>query len=714
MTARTVGLTLERLEERKLLSGALPNAGAGAAMAYDAGGVLHVAYYDAVAQNLKYATRGSNGAWSPTTTVDSGIGAGLQLSLALDSQRHPGVAYYDAAQKDLKYARLAGNHWTTATVDIERRAGRNPSLAFDTADHPMISYYAGGPQNLRLAAFSGRRWSLQTIDAGGNVGRFSSLAINPADGTWAIAYESVTTRQIKYAMRRKRTFSIGVIGTLNDATDWASKPSLAFDANNQPAVSYGDPANDAVVLARAGRKRWNAAAAASGSVSIDNTLSFDSQGGLPRIVYLDQSGGVNLAGFDGSAWSKIALGAGTSTGAAENPVTHLFSSLAGEQVSDHNLALAAPTDVVAMISFDDPTWMNLHWTDNSTGETGFRIERSDDGVTFSTIDVLPADTVDYDDASVVFDHTYHYRVVPFDALADGLTSDVATATSAAAGPINLHALAVDAGRIDLTWTNVSTTADWIEIHCSDGNGIMTVASDVDPAATSYSVTQLAGGVPLSADTVYSFWVVAQRADGNDSIGGSGNGTATTGFAAPSSLFIPAATSSQMTLTWGDVLGETGYELEWSTDNESFTHLASTGADVTAYTLTGLTENTPYYFRVKALSDSGDSAFSSTSMTYTLLATPTNVVATALPGGQFQLTWDDVSTSETNYVIEVAQGTGAWTLPITLPAGTTSYTITDGPYGVPQAGLQYRFSVRALVFAGGASSRGVCGFVTALA
>jgi hypothetical protein len=715
MGLRAAGLSFEHLEARMLFSGALPHAAA-TAMAYDAAGVLHVAYYDSVKQNLKYATRAVNGTWSPITTVDAGTGAGVQLALALDSQGRPAVAYYDAALKGLKYAQRLGSKWTIATIDAQRRVGLSPSLAFDSADHPLVSYSAGASQDLRLAAFSGRRWSVQTIDATGNVGRFSSIAVNPADGAWAIAYESAGTHQIKIATRHKRTFSIGVIDTLNAASGWASKPSLAFDSNDVPAVSYGDPAHDAIVLARAGRKRWNMGIAASGgNIGADNTLSFDSQSASPRIVYLDLAGGLNLASFDGSTWSAAALGTSSCATAAESPVTHLFSFLNGQDIADRNLALGAPSNFVAMISFDDPTWINLHWDDNSAGESGYRIERSDDGINFSTIDILPADTVDFDDASVVFDHTYHYRVTPFDNLAAGLTSAAATVTSAAAAPINVHAVAIDAGRIDLTWTNVSTTADWIEIHCTQGGNIFTVNTDVDPTATSYSVTEIAGGLPLSADAVYSFWVTAQRADGNDGlVGGSSGATATTGFAAPSNLFFPTAASDQITLTWGDVLGESGYELEWSTDNSNFTLLAATAADVTEYTLTGLTENTPYYFRIRALSELGNTAFSAVSMTSTLLATPTNVVATALPGGQFQLTWDDVSTSETNYVVEVAQEAGAWTLPLTLPAGSNSCIITEGPYGVPQAGLHYRFSVRALIFAGGASSRGVSSAVAALA
>src|SRR5258707_2742176 len=108
MGLRAAGLSLEHLEARMLLSGALPHAAA-TDMAYDAAGVLHVAYYDSVKQNLKYATRAANGTWSSITTVDAGTGAGVQLALALDSQGRPAVAYYDAAQKGLKYAQRVGS-----------------------------------------------------------------------------------------------------------------------------------------------------------------------------------------------------------------------------------------------------------------------------------------------------------------------------------------------------------------------------------------------------------------------------------------------------------------------------------------------------------------------------------------------------------------------------------------------------------------------------
>ena len=95
------------LEDRMLFSGVLADAGA-TSMAYDASGVLHVAFYDPATLSLKYTTRSAGGAWSPAVTVDGARGVGSQLSLAVDGSGRPAVAYYDAANKDLNYARLEG------------------------------------------------------------------------------------------------------------------------------------------------------------------------------------------------------------------------------------------------------------------------------------------------------------------------------------------------------------------------------------------------------------------------------------------------------------------------------------------------------------------------------------------------------------------------------------------------------------------------------
>ena len=105
--ARAARPVIEALESRTLLSAsALPGA-ADSALAYDATGKLHMAYYDGADKSLKYATRLANGRWADGGVIDaSSPNVGAMPSLALDSAGNPAVAYYDAWGGDLKYS-----HW---------------------------------------------------------------------------------------------------------------------------------------------------------------------------------------------------------------------------------------------------------------------------------------------------------------------------------------------------------------------------------------------------------------------------------------------------------------------------------------------------------------------------------------------------------------------------------------------------------------------------
>src|SRR4051812_10611166 len=238
---------LEQLEQRRLMSG-VTNAGA-MSVAYDSSGTLHAAYYDTVEADLKYVTRDSDGTWGSPVTVDVGPAVGAQLSLALDSSGLPGVAYYDGAHGDLKYAHLNAGTWSQTTVDAKGDVGLNPSLAFTSEDKARISYYAASGKDLKLAASDGSDWRIVKVDSAGSTGRYSSIAVNPNDDTWWIAYESATGRNIKLAHEKGKGIVRTVIDHLGKAKDWSSRPSLAFDLDGNPAVSYSDPASGKIVLA---------------------------------------------------------------------------------------------------------------------------------------------------------------------------------------------------------------------------------------------------------------------------------------------------------------------------------------------------------------------------------------------------------------------------------------------------------------------------------
>ena len=82
-------------------------------------------------------------------------------------------------------------------------------------------------------------------------------------------------------------------------------------------------------------------------------------------------------------------------------------------------------------------------------------------------------------------------------------------------------------------------------------------------------------------------------------------------AAPTNLVATSISRTQVNLAWNDNAGdETAFLIERSTKASSgFVQVASVGANVVAYSNTGLSANKQYYFRVRASNGSGASTYS---------------------------------------------------------------------------------------------------------
>ncbi len=74
------------------------------------------------------------------------------------------------------------------------------------------------------------------------------------------------------------------------------------------------------------------------------------------------------------------------------------------------------------------TTVVLEWTDNSTGETGFKIERKDDDGQFVQIATVAANQTTYTDRGLKGGRTYVYRVRAFNAVANSSYSNEASIT----------------------------------------------------------------------------------------------------------------------------------------------------------------------------------------------------------------------------------------------------------------------------------------------
>jgi predicted phage tail protein len=154
-------------------------------------------------------------------------------------------------------------------------------------------------------------------------------------------------------------------------------------------------------------------------------------------------------------------------------------------------------------------------------------------------------------------------------------------------------------------------------------------------------------------------------------------TAASNLAPPSALTAQAISSSQIGLAWTDASNnETGFKISRSLNGTTFAQIATTGANITSYNDTGLAAGTTYYYRVRATNSIGDSAASNIVSATTLAAplwAPGNLVATAVSATQINLTWTDLSSSETGVKVERSLNGTSFTQIATAGANATGFS-----------------------------------------
>lgn len=91
---------------------------------------------------------------------------------------------------------------------------------------------------------------------------------------------------------------------------------------------------------------------------------------------------------------------------------------------------AAPNSLTASAT---NTTIALAWVDVATNETGFKVERGTDGVTFAQIGTAAADATSYNDSGLDPLTLYYYRVRSYNADGDSDYSNVASDTTGTAG-----------------------------------------------------------------------------------------------------------------------------------------------------------------------------------------------------------------------------------------------------------------------------------------
>lgn len=356
-------------------------------------------------------------------------------------------------------------------------------------------------------------------------------------------------------------------------------------------------------------------------------------------------------------------------------------------------ALQPPTGLAATVV--SAAQINLGWTDNTTQESGFKIERKiGAGGTWSQITTVGANVTSYNNTGLSQNTSYYYRVRAYYSSTNSAYSNEANATTpyaTPAAPSVLTATALSSSLISLSWTDNSDNETGFKIERKIGAG-GSWAQIITPPANSNSTTN----VGLTQNTAYYYRIRATNVNVDSPY--SNEATATTLYSTPTVPQALAATvisSAQINLSWTDNSAlETGFKLERKTGaGGTWAEIASLDANVSSYNNTGLSQNTSYYYRIRAFNVNAYSDYSneaSATTLYTTPSAPTALTAAVVSPSQVNLAWTDNSTVETGYKIERKTGSGGtWSEIATVAANVTAYNNSGKDHG-----YTYYYRVRA--------------------
>ncbi len=225
---------------------------------------------------------------------------------------------------------------------------------------------------------------------------------------------------------------------------------------------------------------------------------------------------------------------------------------------------------------------------------------------------------------------------------------------------------------------------------SEGSGTVTVADGrltvtsgsgaYNNKITSISITQLSG-----------------------STGGSTSGAAITAPKAPSWAGTWSVTSNSLVLGWGDASSnESGFIVEQSTNGTAYREISRLPANSRQLNVSSLSAGTSYYYRVKSYNSNG-STTSSVTRVRTLSAptntpsapsTPSWITASALSSSSLKVTWGDVSSNETGFIIQRSVDNSHFSEIARVGSNVTSYSDSG-----LNAGTRYYYKVSSYNSAG---------------
>jgi phosphodiesterase/alkaline phosphatase D-like protein len=278
---------------------------------------------------------------------------------------------------------------------------------------------------------------------------------------------------------------------------------------------------------------------------------------------------------------------------------------------------AAPTGLTATADAASNTRIDLRWTDNSTSETGFVVERAGNEDFIGAVELPAVTGTTLSDTGLDPNEAYWYRVKARYGTTVTGWSNVASATTGVAPPGAATSAATGVAEttatIDGTVNPNGTATSYRFEYGTTDFGQRTPATDASAGAGRSDTAVTAELTGLAQATTYQYRLVATNAGGTASTPVRTFTTAGAPVpAAPANLVANTVSATQINLSWTDNSNnETGFVVQRAA-NAQFTGAVDLPAVTgTSTTDPGRTADTPYWYRVVARNASGRSAPSNT-------------------------------------------------------------------------------------------------------
>ncbi len=311
-----------------------------------------------------------------------------------------------------------------ANAAVEVREGVAFAASGGTPDYVFSVTSGGGRIDARSGYYtapeSAGAATVRVADAAGDTSESSVTIVTPSELT---IYPETVTLQTGGGYQ----FS-GTGGTTPYVFSLSNNQSGATLAGDGSYTAGGSAGTDTVVLTDdTNSKAFAAVTVVSGGplgisptnpiVAENGSVSFSGYGGKPPYTFSIANGPGTILATLGTYTAPDQVGsdlAEVRIADAETPQTSVTTFV--------TVVPAEPTNLVADGSAGGNSDILLTWSDNSSSEDGYRIERKLNGGTFTELTTIAADSNSYTDGSCLPNNLYIYRVTAFTTGADPLES----------------------------------------------------------------------------------------------------------------------------------------------------------------------------------------------------------------------------------------------------------------------------------------------------